>query len=97
MYKFKDIDIVPVDGSAYLMTGIIEHPKGVNIKLEKIENNEEEKLIVIAYQAILDSKNPSEFYEIHQTFERPEWAEKVLVTLKNTDGIYEDPYAYIFD
>lgn len=86
-----------MDAPQYVLSGKIIHPEGVNIELEKIKDDEENKQVIVAYQAVNDPKNSSDCFVIEQPFTRPEWAARVLVTLKNKEGRYEDPEAYIFE
>lgn len=96
MYKIIDLQLEKNEGDNYLLTGGIEHPEEVTMKLESIENDEAQKQVVISYYAE-ESKDSSVMFAIHQPLDRPEWADKAVVVAKGVDRRKVDEDSVIFD
>lgn len=97
MYKISDLKITSLEAPNYSMTGLIEHPKDVNISLATITHNQDAESIEITYQSFPVSSGETNSYSIDQQFIRPEWAKKADIKVVDGRGALKDSSTYIFD
>lgn len=97
MYKILNLELKQKEGSDYLLTGEIEHPENVMIKLESIEDDEEQKQVMVNYLADETKEHSSVMFTIDQPLVRPAWADKAVVVVRkpNRRRVVED--SVIFD